>query len=269
MTESETPPSDSISPIQRLDEVAIFGRPRLWIALIGALVLISGFLAWGVFARPPVMTSTSGVISTTGGPLEVGAGLDASVQSVYVSVGTSVESGNALAILIDESGREVRVTTPVPGTVIEVATQEGDFIKSGQGIATIQRLEENLLALALVPASSISGIVVGDDALVSPDSVPAGQYGYLEGAVISVASTPMSVSRLEQLVMSVAGYPTIDTISEPLIEVQIELARDETNPSGLAWTIGDGPPFTLVAGTPWSGNIVIGNQAPLATLFGS
>lgn len=268
MAESEDVPADLTSPIQRLDEVAIFGRPRMWVALTGALVLISGFLVWGVLARPPVMTSASGVISTTGGPLEVGAGLDGAVTSVYVSVGTNVEAGNVLAVLIDQAGREVRATTPVAGTVIEVATQEGDFIRSGQGIATIQRFDENLLALALVPASSITGIVEGDEALVSPNSVPAGQYGYLKGVVTSVASTPMSVSRLEQLVMSVAGYPTIDTIDEPLIEVQIVLAADETTPSGLSWTIGTGPPFTLVAGTPWSGNIVIGNQAPLATLFG-
>ena len=268
MTGSENP-SDSTSPIQRLDEVAVFGSPRLWVALLGALLLISGFLLWGTLARPPVTTSASGVISTTGGPLEVGAGLDGSVKSVYVAVDTTVEAGNTLAVLIDESGNEVRVNTPVTGTVIEVATQEGDFIRSGAGIATIQRFDEDLFALALVPASSISGIVVGDEALVSPASVPAGKYGYLNGVVMSVGSTPMSVSRLEQLVMSIAGYPAIDTISEPLIEVQIELAKDESNPSGLSWTIGEGPPFTLVAGTPWAGNIVIGNQAPLVTLFGS
>lgn len=268
MARSENPP-DSTSPIQRLDEVAVFGSPRLWVVLLGALLLLGGFLLWGTLAQPPVTTSTSGVISTTGGPLEVGAGLDGSVKAVYVAVGTNVEAGNTIAVLIDEFGREVRVNAPVPGIVIEVATQEGDFIRSGKGIATIQRFDEDLFALALVPTSSISGIAVGDEALVAPNSVPAGQYGYLNGVVVSVGSTPMSVSRLEQLLMSIAGYPTIDAISEPLIEVQIELERDETNPSGLSWTIGDGPPFTLVAGSPWEGSIVIGRQAPLATLFGS
>jgi multidrug efflux pump subunit AcrA (membrane-fusion protein) len=128
-------------------------------------------------------------------------------------VGTSVEAGNVLAVLIDQAGREVRVTTPVAGTVIEVATQEGDFIRSGQGIATIQRFDDNLLALVPVPASSISRIVVGDEALVAPDSFPAGQYGYLKGVVISVAPTSMSVSRLEQLVLSVAGFLKIERLT--------------------------------------------------------
>jgi len=262
-------PSEVTSPIQRLDRVTMFGKPQLWVALVAALALIGGFLVWGTLARPPVMKSASGVISTSGGPLEVGAGLDGSVEFVFVEVGTNVEAGNILAVLIDETGREVPVNTPVPGTVIEVATQEGDFIRSGSGIATIQRFDEDLLALALIPASAISGIATGDQALVSPNSVPTSQYGYLEGVVTSVASTPMSVSRLEQLVMTVAGYPTIDTIDEPLIEVRIELTENEASPSSFSWTIGQGPPFELVAGTPWDGQILIDNQAPLETLFGS
>jgi multidrug efflux pump subunit AcrA (membrane-fusion protein) len=261
--------SSVVSPIQKIDEVIVFGSPRMWIVLLGAVALIMGFLAWGVFARPPIFTSAQGVISTVGGPLEVGAGIDGTVKVVFVSVGTVVEAGNTLAILLDESGREVRVRTPVAGTVIEVATQDGGFSRSGSGIATIQRVNENLVAIALVPASSISGVVAGEAANISPDSIPAGQYGYITGVVSSVAETPMSISRVKQLVGSVAGYQSLETVEEPLIEVQIELNSDDRNPSGLAWTIGSGPEYSLVAGTPWHGQIITGNKAPLAILFGS
>lgn len=267
----DRPVNDSsvVSPIQKLDEVAVFGSPRMWVVLLGAISLILGFLAWGVLARPPIFTSAGGVISTVGGPLEVGAALDGTVKVVFVSVGTVVEAGNTLAILLDESGQEVRVKTPVAGTVIEVATQDGGFTESGSGIATIQRVNENLVAIALIPASAISGVVVGETAHISPDSIPAGQYGYITGVVASVADTPMSISRVQQLVGSVAGYQALETVSEPLIEVQIELDTEELNPSGLAWTIGSGPDYSLVAGTPWSGQIITDNAAPLAILFGS
>lgn len=267
----DRPVNDSsvVSPIQKLDEVAVFGRPRMWIVLLGAVALIMGFLSWGVLARPPIFTSAEGVISTVGGPLEVGAALDGTVSVVFVSVGTAVEAGNTLAVLIDEAGREVRVRTPVSGTVIEVATQDGGLIRSGSGIATIQRVNENLVAIALIPASSISAVIVGEAANISPDSIPAGQYGYITGVVSSVAETPMSTSRVQQLVGSVAGYQALETVNEPFIEVQIELDSNESNPSGLAWTIGSGPDYSLVAGTPWSGQIITGNKAPLAILFGS
>ena len=267
----DRPVNDSsvVSPIQKLDEVAVFGSPRMWVVLLGAISLILGFLAWGVLARPPIFTSAEGVISTVGGPLEVGAALDGTVKVVFVSVGTVVEAGNTLAILLDESGQEVRVKTPVAGTVIEVATQDGGFTESGSGIATIQRENENLVAIALIPASAISGVVVGETAHISPDSIPSGQYGYITGVVASVADTPMSISRVQQLVGSVAGYQALETVSEPLIEVQIELDTEELNPSGLAWTIGSGPDYSLVAGTPWSGQIITDNAAPLAILFGS
>jgi multidrug efflux pump subunit AcrA (membrane-fusion protein) len=258
-----------VSPIQKLDAVTEFGSPRLWVALLGAVALIMGFLTWGVLARPPVFTSAEGVISTVGGPLEVGAALDGTVEVVFVSVGTAVEAGNTLAILLDESGQRVRVRTPVAGTVIEVATQDGGLIRSGSGIATIQRVEENLVGIALIPAAEISGVVVGKKANISPNSIPAGQFGYITGVVSLVAETPMSVSRIQQLVGGVAGYQALETVSEPLIEVQIELDRDDSNPSGLAWTIGTGPDYSLVAGTPWNGQIITGNEAPLAILFGS
>lgn len=261
--------STVVSPIQKLDEVVVFGSPRMWIVLLGAVALIMGFLSWGVLARPPIFTSAQGVISTVGGPLEVGAALNGTVKAVFVSVGTVVEAGNTLAILLDESGREVRVRTPVSGTVIEVATQDGGFSRSGSGIATIQRVNENLVAIALVPASAISGVIPGEAANISPDSIPAGQFGYITGVVSSVAETPMSISRVKQLVGSVTGYQDLESVEEPLIEVQIELNSDDRNPSGLAWTIGSGPEYSLVAGTPWSGQIITGNKAPLAILFGS
>jgi len=260
---------DVVSPIQKLDEVAVFGSPRMWVVLLGAVALILGFLTWGVLARPPVSTGVEGVISTVGGPLEVGAGIDGTVAAVFVSVGTVVEAGNTLAILLDETGQEVRVRTPVAGTVIEVATQDGNFSSSGSGIATIQRIDENLVGIALIPASKISGVAVGKKVNISPNSIPAGQYGYITGTVNLVGETPMSISRIKQLVGSVAGYKSLETVSEPLIEVQIELDSDDANPSGLAWTIGTGPNYSLVAGTPWSGQIITSNKAPLAILFGS
>ena len=81
-----------VSPIQKLDDVALFGSPRMWVVLLGAIALIMGFLTWGVLARPPVFTSAEGVISTVGGPLEVGAALDGTVDVVFVSGGAGAHS---------------------------------------------------------------------------------------------------------------------------------------------------------------------------------
>ena len=257
------------SPIQRLDQVALFGSPRMWIALVGVVSLIGGFLVWSVLARPPVTASVGGVISTAGGPLEVGATVEGSVDSMFVTVGTQVELGNTLATIIGAQGQKVRIRTPVAGTVIELATQEGDFVSSGEGIATIQRVDQNLVALALVPSSSIAGIVPGDPVQIAPDAVSSGQYGYITGTVSSVASTPMSVSRVQRLVGGVAGYESLSSVAEPIIEVEIALDLDESTPSGFAWTIGAGPPYELVSGTPWQGQVITGDKAPLAVLFGS
>ena len=261
--------STSVSPIQRLDEVALFGTPRMWIALVGIIALIGGFLTWGLLARPPVMTSAFGVISTEGGPLEIGASLDGTVTSLFVSVGAAVEPSNTLAIILNDEGKSVRIRTPIAGTVVEIATQEGDFVRTGESLGTIQRLDQRLAAIALVPASAAGGVTPGQAALISPDSVPPGEFGFITGTVSSVAISPMSVTLIEQLLGGVAGYEQFTVPKEPIIQVVIDLDTDPANPSGFAWTIGSGPPFTIPMGSPWEGQIITGDRSPLSTLFGS
>jgi multidrug efflux pump subunit AcrA (membrane-fusion protein) len=213
-----------VSPIQRLDVVALFGTPCLWIALVGIIALIGGFLTWGVVAWPPVITSVLGVISTWGGPLEIGASLDGTVTSLFVSVGTAVEPSNTLAIIVNDEGKSVRIRTPIAGQVVEIATQDGDFVRSGESLGTIQRLDQQFAAFVLVPASAAGGV---------------------------------------------AGYEQFTVPKQPIIQVLIDLDRNQANPSGFAWTIGSGPPFTIPMGSPWEGQIITGDRSPLATLFGS
>lgn len=55
------------SPVARVDQTAVFGSPRVWIPLVGILVLIGGFITWGLLARAPLTVATNGVITTSGG----------------------------------------------------------------------------------------------------------------------------------------------------------------------------------------------------------
>ena len=257
------------SPIARLDEVVIFGRPRMWIALFGVILLLVAGLAWGLFAQPPVTVSAKGVLSTQGGPLEIGASSSGTVVRLNVVLGESVEASNSLAVIQDGQGGSFSVLTPVSGTVIEISTQVGDSVASGETIATIQDSREQLQAIALVPVSAVGSIALGQDVRIAADSVPVGEYGYITGQVESLATVPMSLSRVNQLIGSVAGYQDANTLTEPIVEVRISMNPDPDAVSGFEWTIGAGPAFELISGTPWSGEIITGSESPLATLFGS
>lgn len=260
---------DVESPIARLDEVVIFGSPRMWVGLLGVISLLAAGLVWGLFAQPPVAVSARGVLSTVGGPLEIGTSQSGTVTKLNVVLGESVQEFNSLAVVRDDRGNSIRLLTPVAGTVIEISTQVGDFVSAGETVAIIQDSREQLQAIALVPVSSVGSIEVGQEVQVSADSVPVGEYGYLKGRVESIATVPMSLARVNQLVGSVAGYQDVNTLSEPIVEVRVSLVLDTETTSGFSWTIGRGPSFALLAGTPWRGDVITGFESPLTTLFGS
>lgn len=257
------------SPIVRLDQVAIFARPRWWIMLLAVVSLLVGALAWGVLAQAPETDAATGIISTQGGPVNVGTSLDGTVIRVYVRLGDIVQEGNTIAVVKDDVGRTLRVLAPVTGSVIEISTQVGDFVGVGDSIGTLQIRGEVLEAIALMPVPSVVDVEVGQPARVAPDSVPVGEYGYITGTVISVGATPMSDARVQQLVGSISGLEGSSADRGPVVEVRIRLNLDAANVSGFDWTISDGPPFTPLAGTPWSGSIIVGTTTPISTLLGS
>ena len=258
----------AVSPMVRLNQIAQFARPRTWIMLIAVVTLLFGVLAWAALARAPKTVLATGIISTQGGPVNIGTSLDGTVTDVYVGVGETVQAGNTIAVVKDDAGRSLRVLSPVTGVISEISTQVGDFVNVGDTVGTLQNNGEAVEAIALMPVSTVGDVKVGQLARIAPDSVPVGDFGYLTGTVISVGATPMSDARVKQLEGSISGFDSSTDIGEPVVEVRIGLNADPANPSGFDWTVGTGPPFAPLAGTPWNGSVVLGSTTPLSTLLG-
>jgi multidrug resistance efflux pump len=256
----------STSPVARVDQTAVFGSPRMWIALVGLLVLIAGFLTWGLLARAPITVPANGVITTSGGITDIGSSLTGTVVDVYVGVGDRVDSGNNVVTIEDDLGRSVQVKATVPGTVLEIATRVGAFVTEGQSLMILQTSDQPLLAIALVPVTASGSIRPGQEVLVAPVSTPSSEYGFLVGIVEAVGSVPISPARLEQLTIGTAGLAATIDQGVPVLEVRIGL-RPADSVSGFEWTLGSGPSYPLLAGTPFAGQILIGDQTPLARLF--
>ena len=257
----------SVSPVARVDQVATFARPRMWVALIGIIVLLLAFMAWGFIARAPVSVAVGGLITTSGGVSAIGSSLTGTVSAVYVDIGDRVDVGTSVVSIKDDLGASAEVRAKIPGTVLEVATRVGSFVTAGQELMILQTNDEPLTAIALVPVTDSGRITSGQQVLISPSSASPSEYGYIQGTVDSVSSIPISSARLEQLTAGIAGLANPEDLTGPVLEVSIVLASADTI-SGYAWTIGAGPPFALLAGTPFTGEIIVGEQAPLVRLLG-
>ena len=255
------------SPVARVDQVARFGRPRMWVALIAVLILIVAFLGWGFIARSPVTVAVNGLITTSGGVSSIGSSLTGTVTEVYVDVGDRVDVGNNVVAIEDDLGVTAQVKATIPGRVLEIATRVGAFVTAGEGLMILQTIDQPLTAIALVPVTDSGAITPGQSVLVSPTSASSSQYGYILGTVKSVSAIPVSPARLDKITSGIAGIADPSALGGPVVEVGIVLQSGDTT-SGFAWTIGSGPPYTLLAGTPFTGLIVIGKQAPLVRLLG-
>ena len=256
------------SPAARVDRIVIFGRPKLWYPLIAIIALLLSLTVWAVFARAPQTQPIVGVITSATGTVTIGSSLTGTVTAVFVEVGESVTVGNNLAEIENDDGRRVRVQTTVSGIVLESATREGAFVETGESLFIVDDDQSELQALAFVPVSAVGSIDVGQRALLSPDSTPKDRYGEIEATVTFIGDVPMSPGRFAQLTSRTEALSSVVDQGVPVVEVRLLLKPDPLAPSGLLWTLAPGPNFSLLAGTPFSGEVITSETSPISLLFG-
>jgi|GEM_PF-4523973 len=89
----------------------------------------------------------------------------------------------------------------------------------------------------------------------------------LEVEVSLLSTINESVGFVRGNIASIQQTDTLDdTTGEPLVLIIVALPTANT-PTGLKWTVGDGPDITLFNGTSVIGNFVIVRQAPIQRVF--
>ena len=72
----------------------------------------------------------------------INAEMVASVHSVEVSPGDSVDAGGLLVVL-ESMKMEIPVSTPIAGIITELHVEEEDLVEEDQDIATLEVLRES------------------------------------------------------------------------------------------------------------------------------
>lgn len=170
-----------------------------------------------------------------------------------------------------EYERQRLIIAEVGGVVAEVAVDSGDPVTPGQTIARILRADseaeaQRLTAVAYLPASHGKNVETGMDVRISPATVKFELDGYVKGRVVRIAELPAS---REGLMRRLRNSVLVDDIlrAGAAFEVEVELIRDPSTPSGFAWTSGRGPEISLEAGTPAQVEVVTGRTHIISLLF--
>lgn len=144
------------------------------------------------------------------------------------------------------------------GRVLEVLTEEGSFVQTGQKIALVGAgLDQGLYLVAFVPADQGKKIRNGMSAYFAPAAAPAAEYGYIQCVVREVSSAPVNAEAVlaELMNLSLAQMVVGKTAA---MRVELEMVPDGTSPSGYHWTSRKGYPRKIVNGM--IGEVIINTE---------
>ncbi|HEX5870170.1 MAG TPA: NHLP bacteriocin system secretion protein [Longimicrobium sp.] len=126
---------ERLSSPEQLDQLMAVTTPRGWLLLIGVGALLATALVWGVLGSVPERIAGQGILTRSGGVLEVEAAADGKVTDVSVRVGDHVSQGQVIA-RIDQQDLVLRIQQ-ARGLVAELRGRHQLQQRSGaQDVAT-------------------------------------------------------------------------------------------------------------------------------------
>ncbi|MBK5970285.1 MULTISPECIES: NHLP bacteriocin system secretion protein [Thiorhodovibrio] len=165
--------------------------------------------------------------------------------------------------------RDGQVLATATGDLAELGADVNDPVTPGQVIARLLvdgAEEAPLTAVAYLPAGDGKKVKIDMPARVSPSTVKVELDGYIHGRVIRVAELPSSREGLMRRLKNAVFVDEILSSGTPF-EVEVELQRDATTPSGYAWTSGQGPDIPIEPGTLARSEVVVERIHLISLLF--
>jgi len=228
-------------------------------------------------------------------PLWVGA------QNLYLSNLSSIRGLEGQIAALDANEAEVQaqeasqqVLAPRNGTLLSWAVTPGEAVIPGQRIASLGDPDGKAgrTALAVFTEADASRLRKGMEIELAPQfqsrndyGGSSARYGRIKGRIVALSPTSLGLPALTSVVgdaematslvarsreegFGSGGDPLAtagDKVTAPVVLAQVELEEDST-PSGLRWSRGQGPDFPLSTGTPASADVEVERRPLLSFL---
>lgn len=281
---------ERLSSPERLDELIEVTTPRLWLALLGALILIVMALDWGLYGSVPTLVHGQGILIRDGGLQRVVATDGGLVKQLLVRVGDDVARDQVVARLLQPAeNRAVYVSSPYAGRVVELGVTEGSMVTSGTPLLSVEQPGRSLEAILYLPSTDAKKLGPGMSVQLAPASVKREEYGLLLGRVATVGTYPATPAGMQRVLGSEELARALAANGQP-VEIRVELDRNPATSSGYQWTstlgtlahafdawlpagwvgrpsAASGPPIGLQSGTPCLADVITDEQAPISLVF--
>lgn len=165
--------------------------------------------------------------------------------------------------------RELRerseVTSPYTGRVLEVMTEQGDMVESGEPVLSLDltgRSVKNLVAVIYVPSVEGKRVRAGMRVQIAPSTVKQEEYGMMLGRVTYVSDFPATTKGMARVLKNDQLVNVLSGSGAPY-EVHADLMVEPETVSRYKWSSSSGPPLAIQSGTLATASIEVRTDRPI------
>ena len=165
--------------------------------------------------------------------------------------------------------RQIEVTAPYTGRVLEVVVNAGDLVGPGQALARLDREGrdvQSLEAVLYVPAQDGKRLQPGMRVQLAPTTFKREEFGTVRARVTSVSDFPATQEAMMRTLSNANLVQAMSGGASPY-EVYVSLELDPETPTGYAWSSSRGPDAELQTGTVATATIAVEEQRPIGLVI--
>ncbi|MFC1834485.1 NHLP bacteriocin system secretion protein [Thermodesulfobacteriota bacterium] len=157
-----------------------------------------------------------------------------------------------------------QVRSRVSGRVVATMAQEGQVVKEGQAVVSVQPQDRSPVLDFYVTAFKGKQIQPGMKIQFTPSTVKREEYGFMLGNVTEVSPFPVPPAALMKVL---EDKELVETVLKrgPVISVRGEFRPDPKTASGFKWSSRKGSGVRITTGTLGKADVVVKEQPPRRT----
>ncbi|MBQ7516297.1 MAG: efflux RND transporter periplasmic adaptor subunit [Schwartzia sp.] len=276
-----------------------------WIALAAVAIMLFSIVVWSVFGVMADKVTGYGILLDDNGVANIAPTSGGRVIEMNKEAGERVAKGDVVAVIEqseleqqvylnaeqahtatsyedmrsrtaqlasakEKFHQQAQVISPYDGKVVARRVRTGEIVQAGAVLydVDVQEKNQDIFAVIFVPALTGNKIKPGTTLQVSPGAIDASLYGSLVGTVIDISTFPVNSDRVTYWTgnREFANW-VVKQNGGAVMEVRVELTRDDSTKSGYLWTTMEGPDENLSEGMTCTAIAIVDRKAPLVYAF--
>lgn len=275
-----------------------------WIALAAVGIALFSVLVWAFFGVMAEQVTGYGLITDDTGVTNISSIGSGRILEMNCKTGDVVKKGDVVAVIEqteleqqvylnaeqahtatsyddmrartaqlasskEELQHQGQVISPYDGVITSQRMREGQIIQAGSPLYDVDVWEaQDLTAVIFVPALTGNKLKPGSMIQVSPGAIDSSLYGSLVGKVIELSPYPVNSDRVVYWTgnKEFANW-VLQKCGGAIMEVRVELTRDDDTKSGYLWTTLLGPKEDIHEGMTCTATAIVDRKSPFAYAF--